>query len=39
MKNIENQNIHLMTIQVFLLVGGENGILVKKYLKILISPL
>ena len=28
-----------MTIQVFLPVGGENGILVKKYLKIPISPL
>ena len=28
-----------MTIQVFLFSGGENGILVKKYLKIPISPL
>ena len=28
-----------MTIQVFLSVGGENGILVKDYLKIPISPL
>ena len=28
-----------MTIQVFLSVGGENGILVKNYLKIPISPL
>jgi len=38
-KNIGNWNIHLMTIQVFLSVGGENGILVKDYLKIPISPL
>ena len=28
-----------MTIQVLLFVGGENGILVKNYLKIPISPL